>query len=102
MAAAERPALAAAIVSRGGRVDLSNHDLERVRAPTLLLVGEYDEPVLNLNVEAARGLPSESKLVVIPGATHLFEERGALDEVATQAARWFTQHLVKAGAPAHA
>jgi putative phosphoribosyl transferase len=101
IAAAERPALVAAVVSRGGRVDLANDDLERVRAPTLLLVGEHDQPVLSLNIEASRALPHESKLVVIPHATHLFEERGALDQVAIEAARWFTQHLVEAGAPAY-
>jgi len=80
-------------VSRGGRPDLAGtHDLTRVRAPTLLLVGGADTEVLALNREAYARLSCEKELAVVPGATHLFEEPGALDEVARQAAAWFTRH----------
>lgn len=99
IAAAERPRIAA-IVSRGGRVDLANDVFSDVHAPTLMLVGGLDEPVLRLNEKAARVLRG-SKLVIIPGATHLFEEPGALDEVARQAALWFWQHLAAAQASAN-
>jgi len=82
-----------AVVSRGGRPDLAGtHDLTRVRAPTLLLVGGADTEVLALNREAYARLSCEKELAVVPGATHLFEEPGALDEVARQAAAWFTRH----------
>lgn len=99
IAAAERPRIAA-VVSRGGRVDLANDVFSDVHAPTLMLVGGLDEPVLRLNEKAARVLRG-SKLVIIPGATHLFEEPGALDEVARQAALWFWQHLAVAHASAN-
>ena len=98
IAAAERPHIAA-VVSRGGRVDLANDVFDDVRAPMLMLVGGLDEPVLRLNEKAMRAMPG-SKLVIIPGATHLFEEPGALEEVARQAALWFWQHLGEAGASA--
>jgi dienelactone hydrolase len=98
IAAAERP-LVGAIVSRGGRVDLAEDSLDKVRAPTLMLVGGLDEPVLRLNAKATLALPG-SKLVILSGATHLFEEPGALEEVAHRAGLWFTQHLAEAGTSA--
>ncbi len=83
-----------AVVSRGGRPDLAgHHDLARVAAPTLLLVGGHDPEVLELNREAHARLHCEKELSVIPGATHLFEESGTLEEVARQAAVWFSRHL---------
>jgi putative phosphoribosyl transferase len=82
-----------AVVSRGGRPDLARDRLERVRAPTLLIVGGNDETVLELNGDAARRLRCEHRIEVVPGATHLFEEPGALDAVAELAARWFVAHL---------
>jgi len=83
-----------AVVSRGGRPDLAgHHDLARVAAPTLLLVGGHDPEVLELNREAHARLHCEKELSVIPGATHLFEESGTLEEVARQAAAWFRHHL---------
>jgi putative phosphoribosyl transferase len=84
-----------ALVSRGGRPDLAADALERVRAPTLLIVGGHDYPVIALNREAQRRLKTESELVIVSGATHLFEEPGALDEVITHASRWFLAHLPK-------
>ena len=80
----------AAIVSRGGRPDLAMSDLPSVSAPTLLIVGERDETVLALNRQAYDRLTCRKELAVIPGATHLFEESGALEEVARLAASWFT------------
>lgn len=82
-----------AIVSRGGRPDLAGDYLGKVEAPTLLIVGGKDTAVLNLNREAFNTLNSEKKLVVVPGATHLFEEPGALEEVARLAADWFLRFL---------
>ena len=82
-----------AIVSRGGRPDLAGEALNDVEAPTLLIVGERDEIVLALNRTALRQLHCDGNLVVIPGATHLFEEPGALAEVAEIAAQWFRSHL---------
>jgi dienelactone hydrolase len=92
-----------AVVSRGGRPDLAGPALPDVRAPTLLIVGGRDEPVIALNEQAYRCLECTKELVIVPGATHLFEERGALDEVARLAVAWFSQHLhgpMRAGAPA--
>lgn len=83
-----------AVVSRGGRPDLAGPRLADVRAPTLLIVGGRDTTVLGLNQQAQRELRCENRLDVIPGATHLFEEPGALDEVAALARDWFTGHLV--------
>ncbi len=101
VAAAEPGAGAAAVVSRGGRPDLAGAALGRVRAPTLLVVGGHDPEVLELNRAAQRQLWGESELTVVPGATHLFEEPGALDRVAELAAAWFLQHLpAGAGPPA--
>jgi pimeloyl-ACP methyl ester carboxylesterase len=93
VAAAERPEEIHAVVSRGGRPDLAGSYLPRVRAPTLLIVGGADEVVLELNRRALELLRAEKRLVVVPGATHLFEEPGALEEVARLAADWFSQQL---------
>jgi pimeloyl-ACP methyl ester carboxylesterase len=93
IAAADAPDRVRAVVSRGGRPDLAGDALERVRCPTLLLVGSRDERVLDLNERARQRLRVETELAVIPGATHLFEEPGALDEVARLAAGWFRRHL---------
>jgi dienelactone hydrolase len=93
IAAAERPAAVAAVVSRGGRPDLAGQALARVEAPTLLIVGGDDEPVIDLNREAMRQMRAHVELEIVPGATHLFEEPGTLDQVAALAARWFTRYL---------
>ena len=93
VAAAERPAGVRAVVSRGGRPDLAGPFLARVRAATLLIVGGNDPLVLELNQQALELLRCETRLEVVPGATHLFEEPGALDEVARLAAEWFARHL---------
>ena len=93
VAAARRPELAGAVVSRGGRPDLARGDLPDVTAPTLLIVGGRDEDVLELNRQALALLRCPRELVVIPGATHLFPEPGALEEVARLAEQWFLRHL---------
>ncbi|WP_028193030.1 dienelactone hydrolase family protein [Salinispora pacifica] len=93
VAAAERPEGVGAVVSRGGRPDLAGPALGRVRAPTLLLVGGLDDQVLTLNEQARAALPGPTELTVVPGAGHLFEEPGALEQVARAAATWFTDHL---------
>jgi dienelactone hydrolase len=93
VAAAERPDRVAAVVSRGGRPDLAGDALARVQAPTLLLVGERDDVVIRLNQIAEARMRAEVRLVVIPGATHLFEEPGALEQVAAAARDWFLLHL---------
>jgi putative phosphoribosyl transferase len=93
VAAAEHPELVAAIVSRGGRPDLAGGALRRVRAPTLLVVGGNDTHVLDLNFAALAELSSEKRLEIIPGATHLFEESGALEQVAQLARDWFAHYL---------
>jgi putative phosphoribosyl transferase len=82
-----------AVVSRGGRPDLAGTALAEVRAPTLLIVGSLDEQVLELNRQAAELLPAPTKVEVVPGATHLFEEPGALEIVARLAADWFGKYL---------
>jgi len=82
-----------AVVSRGGRPDLAGRRLRAVRAPTLLIVGGHDAEVLALNAAALRELECDKRLEVVPEATHLFEEPGALDEVARLAAEWFARHL---------
>jgi putative phosphoribosyl transferase len=93
VAAAERPEEVGAIVSRGGRPDLAGDALARVRAPTLLIVGENDAPVIEMNREAMGQMNVEKEMEIVPGATHLFEEPGALEEVARLAADWFVRHL---------
>ena len=93
VAAAERPDAVHAVVSRGGRPDLAGEALVRVRAATLLIVGGNDEVVLELNRQAQRQLQAETKLEIVPGATHLFEEPGKLERVAELARDWFTRHL---------
>jgi len=92
-AAAVRPDAVRAIVSRGGRPDLAGAALTRVQAPTLLIVGEHDDQVVQLNRQALTQLRCEKRLVIVPGATHLFEEPGALDEVARLARDWLQRHL---------
>jgi len=92
-AAAELGDRVAAVVSRGGRPDLAAPCLSRVRAPTLLIVGGRDDVVLELNREAAAALTCERELVVVPAATHLFEEPGALEQVAEHATRWLVRHV---------
>jgi len=103
--AAERPALVGAVVSRGGRPDLAGCDvIERVRAPTLLVVGGHDEVVLELNRAALACFVPEAELQIVSGATHLFSEPGALEQVAALAAAWFERHLAvcrETGAPQH-
>ena len=93
VAAAERPQAVHAIVSRGGRPDLAGDALPRVEAPTLLIVGGNDEPVIGMNREALARMRAQRELEIVPGATHLFEEPGALEEVARLAAGWFARHL---------
>lgn len=82
-----------AVVSRGGRPDLAGDALHDVQAPTLMIVGGRDPRILDANRQASRELSAPHRITVIPGATHLFEEPGALEEVATLAADWFSQHL---------
>jgi len=93
LVAATDPPAVGAIVSRGGRPDLAGDALELVRAPTLLVVGGWDRAVIPLNQAALRRLRCEKSLVIVPGATHLFEEPGKLDEVARHAVAWFDRHL---------
>ncbi len=93
VAAAQRPDVVAAVVSRGGRPDLAGNALASVRAPTLLIVGGYDIPVIPLNQSAFEALTCEKRLDIVPEATHLFEEPGALEEVARLARAWFTHYL---------
>ena len=93
IAAAERPSQSAAVVSRGGRPDLAGSALVKVTAPTLLVVGGDDQPVIELNEQAMRQMSAETKLVIVPGATHLFEEPGALQEVSRLAIEWFRQRF---------
>ncbi|MFN0090753.1 MAG: phosphoribosyltransferase family protein [Acidimicrobiales bacterium] len=95
VAAADRPAEVAAVVSRGGRPDLAANRLREIKAPTLLIVGGHDQQVLALNRAAAAELRCEHRLEIIPGATHLFEEPGALGEVARLAGGWFTTYLTR-------
>jgi putative phosphoribosyl transferase len=93
VAAAARPAAVQAVVSRGGRPDLAGGHLRLVRQPTLLIVGGRDRTVLELNRGAMEELGGETRLEIVPGASHLFEEPGALDEVARLARDWFVRHL---------
>jgi putative phosphoribosyl transferase len=93
VAAAEMPDHVHAVVSRGGRPDLAGEHLSKVEAPTLLIVGSRDVPVIPLNEDALAQLRCEKKLDIVPGASHLFEEPGTLDVAARLAASWFTTHL---------
>lgn len=98
VAAAERPDAVGAVVSRGGRPDLAGPTLAQVKAPTLLIVGSRDVPVIALNRQTAGLLNAEHHLEIIPGASHLFEEPGALARVASLAGQWFTDRLGEAAA----
>jgi dienelactone hydrolase len=100
-AAAMKKEEIAGVVSRGGRPDLAEDALEKVVAPTLLIVGGDDETVLELNKKAMARMHCVTKLHVVPGATHLFEEPGTLEEVATVAGNWFVKHLHEHVRPAH-
>jgi pimeloyl-ACP methyl ester carboxylesterase len=93
IAAAERPDAVGAVVSRGGRPDLADGALEHVVAPTLLIVGGRDDVVIELNRQALARLGGVKRLAIVPGATHLFEEPGALEEVSRLAVDWFTTYL---------
>lgn len=93
LAASGRPELVKAVVSRGGRPDLAGKALRHVSAPTLLIVGERDKVVLDLNQRAAADIATKCRLEVVPGATHLFEEPGTLELVAALARDWFSLHL---------
>jgi len=93
IAAAERPDAVGAVVSRGGRPDLADEALPEVKAPTLLIVGGRDEVVIELNRQAFARLGGVKQLEIVPGATHLFEEPGALEKVSRLALDWFAQHL---------
>ena len=96
MAAAARPQRVAAVVSRGGRPDLAGSMLARVTAPALLIVGGLDTPVIRMNRDAMAQMPGEVQLEIVPGATHLFEEPGTLEQVARLAAGWFSRYLTAA------
>jgi putative phosphoribosyl transferase len=93
MAAAARPARVQAVISRGGRPDLAGAALPHVEAPTLLIVGGHDEPVIQLNEEARRRLRGRAQTTIVPGATHLFEEPGALEQVSRLALEWCRIYL---------
>ena len=93
VAASEKHDVVKAVVSRGGRPDLAGSSLNLVKCPTLLIVGGYDDVVIDLNKEAMAKMSSEKKLVIIPEATHLFEEHGKLEEVAKYACDWFVKYL---------
>jgi dienelactone hydrolase len=92
-AAAESTIDIAAVVSRGGRPDLAGEALRAVRAPVLLIVGSHDDVVIDLNRQAAAQMQCEWSLEIVPGATHLFEEPGTLEQAASLAADWFVRHL---------
>jgi putative phosphoribosyl transferase len=93
VAAVEHPYAVGAIVSRGGRPDLAGAALPRVQAPTLLIIGGKDIQVIELNRAAFSQLQCEKRIEIVPGATHLFEEPGALEQVAQLASQWFTRYL---------
>jgi putative phosphoribosyl transferase len=95
IAAARRPDIVRAVVSRGGRPDLAGDALPAVQAPTLLIVGGRDPQVLELNQQASELMRAEHRLAIVPGASHLFEEPGKLAEVAAHAGDWFQQHLTR-------
>ena len=93
VAAAKRPEAVGAVVSRGGRPDLAGRSLSRVTTPTLLIVGGFDAPVIQMNRDAMRQMSAEVRLEIVPGATHLFEEPGTLERVADLAGQWFARYL---------
>jgi putative phosphoribosyl transferase len=93
IAAAARPGPVRAVISRGGRPDLADNALPKVQAPTLLIVGGDDEPVIEMNRDAMRQMTAPVELKIIPGATHLFEEPGSLEEVARLATEWCQRHV---------
>jgi pimeloyl-ACP methyl ester carboxylesterase len=99
IAAAERPRSIAAVVSRGGRPDLAGNALPLVKAPTLLIVGGDDEPVIEMNRDAMRQMHAHVELEIVPGATHLFEEPGTLEQVEQLAADWFAKYLRRPARP---
>jgi pimeloyl-ACP methyl ester carboxylesterase len=99
VAAAQLPEAISAVVSRGGRPDLAGEFLPRVQAPTLLIVGGADIEVLHLNRAAARQMTCSCEIAVVPGATHLFEEPGTLEQVQELAARWFRIHCPRKTPP---
>src|SRR5207302_235115 len=94
VAAAKRRAQVQAIVSRGGRPDLAGDELGKVAAATLLIVGEFDRDVIELNRNAAKAMSAPTEIKIVSGATHLFEEEGALEEVASLARTWFNEKLI--------
>ena len=98
-AAEQSGELISAIVSRGGRPDLADVDYSSVKAPTLLIVGSLDVPVIQLNEVVFKHLRCEKKIAIVAGATHLFEEDGKLEEVAKLASDWFQKHLIKSDSP---
>jgi putative phosphoribosyl transferase len=93
IAAAERPAVVRTVISRGGRPDLADEALPKVKAPTLMIVGELDEPVIDLNRQAMAAMTAPVQLLIIPGATHLFEEPGTLEQVTAATIEWLRTHL---------
>jgi len=97
VAAVDVPQDVGAVVSRGGRPDLAGDALPKVQTPTLLIVGGDDDIVIELNEQARDRMRCEAKLEIIPGATHLFEEVGALEKVATLASEWFVKHILSSG-----
>src|SRR4029077_3791053 len=97
VAAAELPEEVGAVVSRGGRPDLAGQALPKVKAPTLLIVGGEDHVVIELNEQARAQMKCECKIEIVPGATHLFEEPGALEQVAKLASEWFLCHIARNG-----
>ncbi len=97
VAAAELPNEIGAVVSRGGRPDLAGDALPKVKAPTLLIVGGEDQVVIELNEQARVQMKCECTIEIVPGATHLFEEPGALERVAKLAAEWFLRHIARNG-----
>ncbi len=99
VAAAEVPEDVGAVVSRGGRPDLADKALPKVQAPTLLIIGGNDDVVIELNEQARDRMRCEVKLEIVPGATHLFEEPGALEKVAKLASDWFVSHIGGAATP---
>ncbi|MFW5748293.1 MAG: dienelactone hydrolase family protein [Chloroflexota bacterium] len=96
VAAANRPSLVSAVVSRGGRADMAENALSAVQAPTLLIVGGRDETVIDLNEQALAKINAKKSLEIVPGASHLFEEPGKLEQVADLARGWFAEHLTRA------